>query len=32
MMLQYKIGIGVLREELLINSSFYLDQTLLMTT
>jgi hypothetical protein len=32
MMLQCKIGIGELCEELLIISSLYLDQTVLMTT
>lgn len=32
MMLQCKIGIGELCEELLINSSFYLDHTVLITT
>jgi len=32
MMLQCKIGIGELCEELLINSSFYLDHTVLMIT
>jgi len=32
MMLRCKIGIGELCEELLINSSIYLDHTVLMTT
>jgi len=31
MMLQCKIGIGEVCEELLINSSFYLDHTVLIT-